>query len=193
MLETFISHFNTLHPAFFMLGLAILPLGPVPVSPLWLLAGMRFGPATAIAMSFGCLLLNFSFAYLLSAKFFRQQLERILLNRKFKIPDIPQEDELKFTFLIRLLPGNPLCVQNYLLGIVQVRPIFYFGIGIPLQLFYATGFIVFGKALFEGQLGTIIFATLLLAVVLIGGKLASKYYLASKAVKHMAESMELND
>jgi len=193
MLETLISHFETLHPAFFILGLALLPLGPVPVSPLWLLAGMRFGPAVGIAMSFGCLLLNFSLAYLLSAKLFRQQLERILRNRKSKIPKIPQEDELKFTFLIRLVPGNPLCVQNYLLGIMRVRPVLYFGVGIPIQLMYATGFIVFGKALFEGQLGTILFATLLLVVILIGGKLAGKYYLASKEGKRMAESVELND
>ena len=193
MLETFFSHFNTLHPAFFMLGLVFFPLGPVPVSPLWLIAGMRFGPGVGIAMSFGCLLINFSFAYLLSAKLFRQQLERSLLKRKFKIPEIPQEDELKFTFLIRLLPGNPLCVQNYLLGIMRVRPILYFGIGIPFQLFYATGFIVFGKALFEGQFGTIIFAALLLAAILIGGKLAGKYYLASKEGKRMAESVKLND
>lgn len=187
MLETIIEHFETLHPAFFILGLTLLPLGPVPVSPIWLLAGMRFGPGVGIAVSAFCLLVNFGIAYVLSSRVIRGPLERILLRFEFNIPKVPVEDAAKFTFMIRLVPGNPLCVQNYLLGIMRVRPLLYFGIGLPIQLLYAIAFIQFGGAIFEGQLGRVILAALFLVVIILGVKLGAKYYLNSKDGRRMAE------
>lgn len=186
MLEQLIHHFETLHPAFFILGLALLPLGPVPVSPMWLLAGMRFGPGVGIAISAFCLVVNFGLAYLLSARVLREPLERILLRFKFNIPKVPAEDAAKFTFMIRLVPGNPLCVQNYLLGIMRVRPLLYFGIGLPIQLLYAIAFIQFGGAIFEGQTGRLILAALFLIVIVLGVKLGAKCYLNSKEGRRMA-------
>ena len=187
MLETMIEHFETLHPAFFILGLALLPLGPVPVSPIWLLAGMRFGPGVGFAVSAFCLLVNFGIAYLLSSKVLRGPLERVLMKFRIKVPKIPPEDAAKFTFMIRLVPGNPLCVQNYLLGIMRIRPLLYFGVGLPIQLLYAIAFIQFGGAIFEGQLGRVILAALFLVVIILGVKLVAKYYLNSKDGRRMAE------
>ena len=187
MLETLLQQFETIHPVFFILGLVLLPLGPVPVSPIWLLAGMRFGPVVAMAISAFSLFLNFGLAYLLSAKLIRGPIEQILLRYKFTIPQVPEEDQAKFTFLIRLVPGNPLCVQNYLLGIIQVKPVLYFGIGIPIQLLYALTFIQFGGALFEGQVGRLIMAGLFLIVIILGVKLGAKYYLASKEGRRISE------
>ena len=187
MLETIIEHFETLHPAFFIIGLTLLPLGPVPVSPIWLLAGMRFGPGVGFAVSAFCLLMNFGIAYLLSSKVLRGPLERILFKFRIKIPKLPSEDAAKFTFMIRLVPGNPLCVQNYLLGIMRIRPLLYFGVGLPIQLLYAIAFIQFGGAIFEGQFGRVILAALFLVVIILGVKLVAKYYLNSKDGRRMAE------
>lgn len=187
MLETLFQQFETIHPVFFILGLMLLPLWPVPVSPIWLLAGMRFGPVVAMAISAFSLILNFGLAYLLSAKLIRGPIERILIRYKFTIPQLPKEDQAKFTFLIRLVPGNPLCVQNYLLGIMRVKPILYFGIGIPIQLLYALTFIQFGGALFHGQVGRLIIAALFLIVIILGVKLCAKYYLATKEGRRISE------
>lgn len=187
MLETLFQQFETIHPVFFILGLMLLPLWPVPVSPIWLLAGMRFGPVVAMAICAFSLILNFGLAYLLSAKLIRGPIERILIRYKFTIPQLPKEDQAKFTFLIRLVPGNPLCVQNYLLGIMRVKPILYFGIGIPIQLLYALTFIQFGGALFHGQVGRLIIAALFLIVIILGVKLCAKYYLATKEGRRISE------
>lgn len=183
MFEILIDQFETLHPAFFVLGLVLLPLGPVPLSPIWILAGMRFGPVVGICVSGICLFANFGIAYVLSARLFRGQIEQLLKKRHFKVPQVLEQDQVKFTFLIRLIPGMPIFIQNYLLGVVRVKARYYFGIGIPIQLLYMTGFNLFGEALFEGKRGMLIFTGLFLVTVILAVKLFGKHYLASKEAK----------
>lgn len=174
MLESLIAEFRTVPSWLFAVGLLLLPLGPVPISPLWLLAGVRFGPVVALSLTFVCLLGNFCLAYLMSAKVLRKSIAGLLERRSYIIPKVPTEDEVKFIFLIRLVPGNPLCVQNYLLGVLRVRLLHYLAIGIPIQMAYATGFILFGGALFEGRIGMLIFAATLIVALGIAVKLIVK-------------------
>lgn len=178
-----ILYFETVHPLVFVLGLILLPLVPIPVSPVWILAGMRFGPAVAILMSAGCLVGNFAIAHLLSAKLFHASIERMLVQRKFKVPKVKPGDQAMFCLLIRLFPGMPLFIQNYLLGVVRVNFALYVLIGLPVQLLYATGFILFGEALFEGRAGMLIFAVLFIAVLVIAVKMLGKRYAGSQKAK----------
>lgn len=182
MLEQLIHQFETLHPAFFILGLALCPLAPIPVSPLWVLAGMRFGPVGGIMVSAIGLLLNFSIAYVLSKHLFRRQIEWFLKRWKVRIPVVPASDQTKFTLLVRIVPGNPLVVQNYLLGLVGVRFSTYFIVGLLVQMFYACGFVIFGEAVFEGRVGLLLFAVLLIVSIGIGIKLIAKRLVRAKDI-----------
>lgn len=190
MLEQLIQYFETLHPAYFLLGLAFCPLAPIPVSPLWVLAGMRFGPVGGLLISALGLLINFSIAYLLSKHFFRRQIEWFLKKWKVKIPVVPDADQTKFTLLVRIVPGNPLVVQNYLLGLVGVRFSTYLIVGFIVQIFYATGFVIFGEAVFEGRFGLMLFAVLLIIALGIAVKLVAKRLVRAKEMKRVSEVVE---
>lgn len=174
MFESLFQILQEIHPALFIAALCLLPLGPFPVSPIWILAGLRFGPSNAIFISFVCLLINFSLAYLLSAMFIRGIIERILRKRIGRLPQINESSQLSFTIMVRLIPGTPFAMQNYLLGFLRINPLTYFSIGIPIQMLYAMGFVVFGQSLVSGKSGFLIMACSLLLVIMIGFKILTK-------------------
>jgi uncharacterized membrane protein YdjX (TVP38/TMEM64 family) len=176
MIDQSIQYFENLHPALFLLGLALCPLLPIPVSPLWVLAGMRFGPMGGILISILGLVINLTTAYLLSKYWFRRQIEWFLRKWNVKVPVVAEAEQKKFTLLVRIVPGNPLVVQNYLLGVVGVRFSVYFAVGLAVQLFYAIGFNLFGEAVFEGRFGLMLFAVLLVVSVALAVKLLAKRF-----------------
>lgn len=176
MLESLQEILQSAHPLLFLFCLILFPLGPIPISPIWILAGVRFGPTTAIALSSIGLILNLSLSYLLSRTLLRNFLQKVLSKRIAQIPSIEATQQLSLTLFVRLLPGNPLCIQNYLLGILGVRPFWYFIIGLPIQLAYATAFILLGQALFEGTVGSIIIATPFTVAIIAGIRTAASYY-----------------
>jgi uncharacterized membrane protein YdjX (TVP38/TMEM64 family) len=188
MLEAIIAEFESLHPAYFIAGLILLPLGPVPVTGLWLLAGMRFGGSLGLVICLLCLIINSSIAYLIASKLLRSQIEWLLRNRKIKVPTLPASDRASFSFMVRIIPGLPLFIQNYLLGFIRLPLRYYFGIGLPIQTMYAIGFVVFGGAIFQGKIGTMIFACLFIAAFLIAVKLFLKHFLARR--KHLLAATE---
>lgn len=190
MFDSLIQYFETIHPGFFLLGLALCPLLPIPVSPLWVIAGMRFGPFGGILISALGLLINLSIAYLLSRYWFRRQIEWLLRRWKIRIPVVAPAEQRRFTLLIRLVPGNPLVVQNYLLGLVGVGFPTYLVIGFIVQMFYATGFNIFGEAVFEGRFGLLLFSVMLIVSVGLGIKLLSKKLFKSGEIVKVAEGSE---
>lgn len=176
MFKSLFQILQEIHPMLFIVALCFLPLGPFPVSPIWILAGLRFGTTNAILLSFACLLVNFSLAYLLSTILMRGLIESLLYKRINRLTDFEASQQLSFTMMVRLIPGTPLAVQNYLLGFFRIRPALYFGIGIPIQILYAIGFIVFGQSLIEGKTGKSILASTLLLSIVIGIRLFANCY-----------------
>ena len=190
MFEQLIQSFETIHPVFFLIGLIVCPLLPIPVSPLWVLAGMRFGPVMGITICAVGLLINFSIAYVLSRYLIRRQIEWLLKKWKMKIPSVSHADHAKLTLLVRIVPGNPLFAQNYLLGLAGVRFSSYLIIGFVVQMFYATGFVVFGEAVFEGRFGLILFALLLILSAGIVVKMLARRLLRSKEMEELSTVKE---
>ena len=187
--DALIVYFETLHPAFFVIGLALLPLGPVPVSALWILAGMRFGPPAALLISAFCLFINLTLAYILSNKIFESQIGRFMDRWNKVIPHVAKEDQFNFSLLIRILPGNPLFVQNYLLGLVGIPFSLYIGFGLLIQMLYAAGFIYFGNFLFEGSFGGILFGVLILFALILASKIFSKHISKLEVMKRLIQKL----
>ena len=142
MFHSMLQGLQEIHPILFILALCFFPLGPIPVSPLWILAGLRFGPTAAILISFFCLLVNFAIAYMLSAVLMRGLIKKIILKHVKKMPNIQRSQQLSFTTIVRLVPGTPLAIQNYLLGFLRIKPLIYFMVSVPIQMLYAVGFII---------------------------------------------------
>ena len=137
------------HPVLLFFGLALLPLAGVPTSPLWIAVGVRLGTATGFVMALGGLLLNYTIAYWLARRWLRQPLARWLESRAWRIPQVKTEDESLLILLLRLTPGLPLFVQNYLLGLAEVRFGRYLLLSALIQAPQVLAFVWFGNSLAE--------------------------------------------
>lgn len=149
-----------------------LPLLGVPISPLWIATGVHAGAGLGSVFSALALLLNQALGYWLARKWLRQPIESWLRARGKSAPQIPEAEETLWILLLRVTPGVPLFVQNYLLGLARVRFVRYLMISFPVQLAYAVAFVSLGHAfkdsnVWRGMLAVSGLAAVAVAVLLV--------------------------
>lgn len=150
----------------------VLPLLGVPVSPLWIATGVQAGVGWGSVLSAAALALNQTLGYWLARKWLRRPIEAWLRARGRSAPQIPAAEETLWILLLRVTPGLPLFVQNYLLGLAQVRFGRYLALSFPVQLAYAVAFVALGHAfkdsnIWRGMLAVSGLAAVAVAVLLI--------------------------
>ena len=102
-------------PLWFILAMAVLPLVPVPISLFYLAAG-AYGAASGIAIVLIGLAVNMSLAYGLSASLLRPLISRWIQKTGRQLPAASgRRQQLTLLLLVRLFPGFPYFLQNYLL------------------------------------------------------------------------------
>ena len=174
-LEGLTAWLRTTHPAFLLVAMTLLPLAGAPASALWVLAGVRFGPFVGTLAACSTLLVNIGLGYWLSARWFRFGIEKWLTRRGYRIPKLAEEDEWKFILLLRITPGLPLTLQNYVLGCARVRFARYVVLSLPAQWAYALAFVWFGDSLTRSSLWRVALAICLLGAVLLLISLARRW------------------
>lgn len=148
----------TNHPGLLVLALVVLPGLPIPTSALMFFAGTvwRDQPLIACAVCMGTTALNLSWTYWVAAKPGRGLVERLLSNSSIRVPELPKGNQLRVILLLRLTPGVPLFIQNYLLGFLRVP----FGLYLPVSLgcsgIIACGFVLSGAGVADGNLRPLI-------------------------------------
>lgn len=147
MLQELLSFVEALPLPGLLAAQVVLPLIGVPVSPLWIATGVRAGALWGTLLSAGALAANLTLGYWLARKWLRRPIEGWLHARGKTAPQIPETEETLWILLLRVTPGVPLFVQNYLLGLAQVRFGRYLAISFPAQLAYAVAFVALGQAL----------------------------------------------
>lgn len=164
------------HPAWWIAAMILLPLVGCPITPLWVGAGLRFGPYWGSAAAIVCIAGNVSAAYWLAARLLSEPIRRWLERGGRKIPELSKKDELKFILIFRITPGIPLVVQNYVLGCARVNFLRYLFITLPIHSAYAIGFVVFGSALTQSSAWKIALAAgLVVAVILAVSLLRNRF------------------
>lgn len=158
------------HPLWLISLMAIIPLFGLPMSPLMLVAGL-YGPVEGMLYAMTGLALNNTLAYFLASRWMRGLVIRVLKKRDMKVPDVPAGEEIKIIALFRLTPGIPLPLQNYLLGMSSVRFWTYTLWSLLFQSIPVAAFVIFGGAIYEGKMGLILLAGILLVVMAIVGRL----------------------
>ncbi len=142
-------------PLVFFTAMAILPAVGFPISIFYLAAAAAFsarmGTAGVVAASGGALAVDLALAYWLARYGLRPWLEQMISRTKYKIPVVADAEQNQIILLVRITPGPPFFVQNFLLGMAEVRFSSFFGISWVVNMLYATGFIVFGDAIFQGK------------------------------------------
>lgn len=134
-------------PLVLFAALVIAPLIGIPISPIWIAVGIRMGTFWGTLVALVALLLNFTLAYGLAIRFARGRI-RSWIERKGKaLPSLTAGDETRWIILVRITPGFPLFLQNYLLGMAGVNFVRYLLLSLPIQGVYAFLFISLGTSL----------------------------------------------
>jgi uncharacterized membrane protein YdjX (TVP38/TMEM64 family) len=157
------------HPWWLFLGLVILPGFPVPTSALLLLAGSVWGgqPVWACAISLLAMALNMTWTYWAAAVPGRGIVERWLATGAFRMPAVPKGNRLRLLLVLRLTPGIPFLVQNYLLGFMRVPFRVYLPVSLACNSMFAVGFVLSGAGIGGGNLTPLMTGVGLIVVAVI--------------------------
>ena len=161
--ETFLRD----NPWWLFAALVILPGLPVPTSALLFLTGTvwRGQPAIGCVMALSALALNMSWCYWLARGPARGFAARWFVN--LKLPELSSNNCLKTILLLRLTPGFPFFVQNYLLGFLKTPFPLYLGVSMLCNGFISIAVVLAGAGLAGGNFGTVITGVSLVVVVAI--------------------------
>jgi uncharacterized membrane protein YdjX (TVP38/TMEM64 family) len=153
-------------PWWLFAALVILPGLPVPSSALLVLAGTvwRDRPAVACGICLIAMAMNMSWTYWLAARPGRGLVEKLLTEGKIRIPEMPHGNHLRFILLLRLTPGFPLFLQNYLLGFFRVPFRLYLPVSLGCSGLIASGMVLSAAGVADGNLSPVITGVVLIAL-----------------------------
>lgn len=160
------------HPGLLFATIALLPAAGFPVSVLLVLGGYvfqdRYGAVLGVLVVLLAISLNIMISYWIAKRFapwFRDWFQR----RGYPLPEMRPGTALQVTVLVRVTPGMPLFVQNYLLGVLMIPWRTYLIGSFPPQWIVCAILATGGGALLAGNWGVVAGAVvffLLLAMVL---------------------------
>ncbi|MEO5917106.1 MAG: VTT domain-containing protein [Luteolibacter sp.] len=142
------------HPAALFWAIVFLPALPIPTSALLFTAGVvwRERPVMACLLCLLAMALNLSWTYWVAARPGRGWVEKFLATGSFRIPDLPRGDHLKLILIMRLTPGFPFFVQNYVLGFMRPPFFLYLPVSLLCSGVIGTGIVLSGVGLADGKL-----------------------------------------
>jgi uncharacterized membrane protein YdjX (TVP38/TMEM64 family) len=145
------------HPIYLFAAIAILPGFGFPVAPLLILAGAVWGSNPfACGLALLAVIFNISWTHTLAAGWGRKIIMRVLGSRWDKWKLASGTHDWRLALILRITPGIPLCIQNYLLGLLNMPLWVSAAISIPTTGLYVCGFVLTGGAIFEGQAGLLL-------------------------------------
>jgi uncharacterized membrane protein YdjX (TVP38/TMEM64 family) len=172
-------------PGVFFAAMALLPIAGVPMAPFALSAGPLFGeklgtPAILL-LGLAAITFNLIVAYWLARRWLRPPLARLVARLGYTLPAVERGDATDLIVLLRVTPGPPFFVQNYLLGLAEVPFGRYLAISCAVQWSFSIAFMLFGDAVSQGRGKVAIMAIGLLAALVVGTHLARKHLGRKKA------------
>ncbi|MCB1122939.1 MAG: VTT domain-containing protein [Verrucomicrobiae bacterium] len=163
----------------FFLMVAILPLIGFPITPLFIIAAVRFGVGWAIPFCLAALATNLTLAHWISTRLLHNFIQRIASRWNYNLPKVSHANATKWVFVIRIC-GAPLAVQNYVLGLSYVPFWPYIWVSLATQAPVVIGVIIFGESFFTGNVGKALLGLALLVLVLIAVTFFRKRYAQAK-------------
>lgn len=153
----------------FFLGLALLPLLGIPVTPLFILAGATFDLPAALLGSALAIAANLTLSYALAQRWLRRPLLAFLHRWRYDLPRFTDGQALRFIVVVRLTPGLPGFLKNYVTALTDVPFVLYLGASWTVTFGYAIGLIVLGDSLINTDLTEGLWAAAILTTALLVG------------------------
>jgi len=142
------------HPVALFAALAVLPAFGFPASPLLILAGVVWGSNwQSCLIAILAMAINMTWSYFLAVGSANGIVRRLLGERWDRWKNVHPSDLIRFTAILRITPGIPFFLQNYVLGLMSVPFLPYILISVPLNGIFVVGFVLTGGAIFEGNIG----------------------------------------
>ncbi len=164
----------------FFAAMVLLPAVGVPASVFTLTAGPVFGPKLGMPLVVGlcvaAIMGNVVLTYFLARRALRPVLEKLMQRFGYKLPQVAPEDMTDLAIIVRVTPGSPFPVQNYLLGLANVPFGKYLLVSFIVQAIYAPAFVLFGDALLHGKGKLATIAVGLLAAAAVATHWARKHF-----------------
>lgn len=160
-------------PWAFFSAMAVLPAIGAPLAAFTIPAGEAFadqmGLGGVIAVALTVLVFNLALAYGVARYVFRPVLVNLIKRYGYEIPRVTPENALSVALLVRLTPGPPYAVQNFILGVAEVPFRIFMIVSWLAVAPWEVGGIVLGKGLFEGnfKIVAIGMGVLVVAVVIV--------------------------
>jgi uncharacterized membrane protein YdjX (TVP38/TMEM64 family) len=171
-------------PLAFFTAMALLPALGAPMLAFTLTVGSlfaeRMGMTTVVMLSLVANVVNFVVTYFLARRVLRPPLEWLIARLGYKLPQIEAGDASDLAIILRVTPGIPLCVQNYLLGLANVPFGKYLMWSCILSLPQTAGFVLFGDALLHGKGGMLLTGGLLLVAAMAIAHFLRRHYSRQK-------------
>ncbi|WP_404422886.1 TVP38/TMEM64 family protein [Nibricoccus sp. IMCC34717] len=170
---------RTLGPVAFFACMVLLPVAGFPMLAFTLSAAPLFAEQLGMPLLLVCvgaaLAGNVSLSYWLARYGLRPLFERIVKRLGYTPPVVEREDEVGLIVLVRVTPGPPFFVQNYLLGLAEVRFGIYLGISWAIAMVYTAGVVFFGDAIMHGTAKGVFLAVSMLVAAVVGVKLVRRH------------------
>lgn len=156
------------HPAALFWGIVFLPALPIPTSALLVTAGLvwHHRPVMACLLCLLAMALNLTWTYWVAAKPARGMVEKLMTAGPLHLPELPRGDFLKLILVMRLTPGMPFFVQNYVLGFMRAPFGLYLWVSMLCSGVVSSGVVLGAVGLGGGKLR---WAILGVSLIVVGG------------------------
>ena len=155
-------------PLPFFALMTVLPAVGVPVTPLFVLAGVTFGTRIGLIGSLVALGLNLTLCYFV-ARGLRRPMKKLMRRFRWELPNLAERDKgaVRFTLAVKFAPGVPAFVKHYGLGVAGVPFAIYLALSMLVTGGYAIALVVLGESMFDHQLDRSTFIAVGMVVVLL--------------------------
>jgi uncharacterized membrane protein YdjX (TVP38/TMEM64 family) len=175
-----VTMISAMGPVAFFTAMAIAPALGVPSLTFILPAGPAFadrlGMTNVILLAMLAVTVNYVLAYWLARHALRPLLEKLVVRLGYELPKVDAGDTTDMILILRLTPGIPFCVQNYLLGLAEVPFGKFFVLSFVLCMPQNAAFILFGDALLHGKGKMLLYAGGAIVAIVSGTHLLRRHY-----------------
>lgn len=180
LLEELMALIRHAGPWAFFAGMAVLPAVGVPLGAFTITAGEAFarqlGLGGVIAAALTVMIANLALAYVLGRYALRPALLGLLKRYGYSVPSVTPENALMVALLVRLTPGPPYAVQNFVLAVAEVPFRLYMIVSWLAIMPWAIGGIVLGKGLFSGNFKVVAIGAAMIVVAVVAVHWVRKKY-----------------
>ena len=139
----------------FFVAMALLPAVGFPMAAFTVTAGEVFGPTlgagSVIACAIAAQIVNMTLCYWIAGHALRPWMARLAAWLGYALPVVPSGSAWEIVLLVRIIPGLPFFVQNYLLGLARVPFGIYLLISTLVHAGLVVGAILAGDAIARGD------------------------------------------